>query len=265
MPVIKRPGASVSYDVVGKGPPVLLGHSLLCTNTMWSGVLDAIKSDYRFINIDLRGHGASTANSPFTVDDLVDDWIAILDQESIERAILCGLSTGGMTAMRLALKNPDRVLGLALLDTNAAAEDPGVRRKYLTLAWLYRRFGLMPRRTLVNVMFGPKTIASRPDLVSHIVATARAQDKDGIGHAMRAVWSRDGVDLSPISQPTIVIVGEHDAGTPPFCARAIARTVDGAELHIIPDAGHLTAVEQPQTVAALLEPFFIRCSENSRP
>ena len=60
----------------------------------------------------------------------------------------------------------------------------------------------------------------------------------------------------------LVIVGKHDAGTPPSCARAIAGSIDGAELHIIPDAGHLTAVEQPKTVAALLAPFFARCSES---
>jgi alpha-beta hydrolase superfamily lysophospholipase len=57
----------------------------------------------------------------------------------------------------------------------------------------------------------------------------------------------------------VVIVGEHDAATPPSCARAIAASIDGASLEVVPDAGHLTAVEQPDRVAALLGPFFDRC------
>ncbi len=260
MPVVQRPGATVSYEVAGSGPPVLLGHSLLCTGKMWDGVVAALQSRFRFINVDLRGHGRSTAEAPFTLNDLVDDWLAILDRESIDRAVLCGLSTGGMTAMRLALREPHRVLGLALLDTSAAAEPTRARRRYTALAWVYRWLGLLPRRALLQAMFAPSTIAGRTGMTSGLVAEVRRLDRAAVGHAMNAVWGRDGVDVRPISVPTIVLVGEHDAATPPACARAVAGSIDGAELHIIPGAGHLTAVEQPSEVAALLGPFFERCS-----
>lgn len=263
MPIIQRPGAAVSYEVVGAGPPVVLGHSLLCTGQMWARVVAALRSSFRFINVDLRGHGRSTAEAPFTLDDLVDDWLAILHRESIESAVFCGLSTGGMTAMRLALSEPQRVLGLALLDTSAAAEPARARRRYTALAWVYRRLGLLPRKPLLEGMFAPSTIADRPELTTDLLTAVRRLDRAAVGHAMDAVWGRDGIDPSPVKAPTLVIVGEHDAATPPVCARAIAGSIGGAELHVIPDAGHLTAVEQPAQVAALLGPFFTRCFERS--
>lgn len=259
MPTIQRPGATVSYDVVGAGPPVLLGHSLLCTGEMWAGVVAALQSRFRFINVDLRGHGRSTAEAPFTLDDLVDDWLAILRRESLERAAFCGLSTGGMTAMRLALREADKVLGLALMDTNAAAEPTLARRRYTALAWIYRHLGVLPRTALLKAMFAPSTIAHRPELTSNLVAEVQRLDRAAVGHAMDAVWGRDGVDISPVKAPTLVIVGEHDAATPPSCARAIAASIDGASLEVVSDAGHLTAVERPDRVAALLGPFFDRC------
>ena len=64
MPVIERPGARVAYDVVGSGPPIVLGHSLFCTRSMWRGVVPRLADRFRLINVELRGHGESTAESP---------------------------------------------------------------------------------------------------------------------------------------------------------------------------------------------------------
>src|SRR5262245_8096981 len=122
MPILERQGARIVYEISGEGPPLLLGHSLLCDTLMWELVAPELAKHWRVININARGHGGSTAPSPFSLEDLADDWIAILDQERIERAVLCGLSMGGMTAMRLALAAPERVRALILLDTSADPE-----------------------------------------------------------------------------------------------------------------------------------------------
>ena len=153
MPSIERQNATVAYDVVGSGPPIVLGHSLFCTRSMWRGVVPRLQDSYRVINVELRGHGDSTAEGPFTLADLVDDWLAILDQEGIEQAVLCGLSTGGMTAMRVAGRAPDRVAGLALLDTNAAPETQFNRLQYGMLGWGYSNLGLLPKKTLLRKMY----------------------------------------------------------------------------------------------------------------
>ena len=260
MPFIKRANATVAYDIVGTGPTVLLGHSLFCTRSMWDGVIAELKDEYRFINIELRGHGESTAESDFVIDDLVDDWLAILEEESVDRAILCGLSTGGMTAMRLALQSPDHVLGLALLDTNADRQPYGERLQYAVLSWAYRHLGVLPRKALLQGMYSRDTIVNRPQITQAFLRQLRDSDRRQLGRAMEAVFGRTAVDLGPLRCPTLVIVGEHDHSTPPPCARAIAEAVHGARLETIAGAGHLTTVERPQSVANLLRPFFAHCA-----
>src|SRR5689334_9659767 len=103
MPILERGGARILYEVSGDGPPLLLGHSLLGDSLMWELVAPELARTLRVINVNARAHGGSTAPSPFTLEDLADDWLAILDREKIDKAVLCGLSMGGMTAMRLAL------------------------------------------------------------------------------------------------------------------------------------------------------------------
>jgi pimeloyl-ACP methyl ester carboxylesterase len=218
-----------------------------------------LQDSYRVINVELRGHGDSTAEGPFTLADLVDDWLAILDQEGIEQAVLCGLSTGGMTAMRVAGRAPDRVAGLALLDTNAAPETPFNRFQYGMLGWGYSNLGLLPKKTLLRKMYSPATLAARPDLGEAFLEQVEGFDRRRLGHAMKAVFGRSGFDVSPLSVPALVIVGEHDLATPPICARRMAEAIDGASLEIVPGAGHLTAEERPEIVSDLLEPFFERC------
>lgn len=259
MSTIRRPHATIAYDAVGEGPTVVLGHSLFCTRSMWRGVVEALAGEYRFLNVELRGHGQSTAEAPFTLDDLVDDWLAILDRESVDRAILCGLSTGGMTAMRLALRVPERVYGMALLDTSADREPLVNRVKNGALAWGYSHFGLLPSGALLAAMFAPQTVRNRNDLTSSLLDDVRSFDRGQISHAIRAVFGRDAVDLSGVTVPTLAMVGEHDAATPPSRARRIAATVEGAILAVIPGAGHLTTLEQPAAVVEHLRPFFARC------
>jgi 3-oxoadipate enol-lactonase len=256
---IKRSGATVAYDVVGSGPPVILGHSLFCTRSMWRGVVARLQDDYLVVNVELRGHGESSAEGPFTLTDLVDDWLAIMDQEGIERAALCGLSTGGMTAMRLAVHRPERVAGMALLDTNAESETPLNRIKYGLLGWGYKRFGILPKKTLLQSMYSPVTLAERKDLVDEFLEQARGFDRTSLGYAMAAVFGRGTIDVSGLEHPTLVVVGEYDTATPPACAHRIAQAIDGASVEVIPQAGHLTAEEQPEAVAALLRPFLEKC------
>ncbi len=265
MPIIERPNASVAYDIVGSGPTVLLGHSLFCTRSMWDGVIRSLCDEYRFINVELRGHRDSTASGPFTLNDLVDDWLAILNRESVEQVILCGLSTGGMTAMRFALRAPERTLGLALLDTSADPEPLLNRIKNSFLAFLYLRLNFLPEKALLEVMFDPDTLEGRPDMIRSFLDDFRRFHKKDIHRAMRAVFGRDALDMTPIDLPTLVIVGEHDRATPFPCARTIAHRIAGARLETVRNAGHLTTMEQPEAVADLLRPFFASCRTNIQP
>ena len=252
MKTIQRPGARVAYEISGDGPPLLLGHSLLCNRQMWNEVLPALQARHRVINVDARGHGESTADAPFTLDDLVSDWLAILDHEEIEQTALCGLSMGGMVAMRLALVAPKRVTTLALLDTSAESERGSKRLQFRLMAEILRSMGpLSVLLTAVSkLMFGPTTLRTQPALVAQQIEAIRQVDRRAIYFAVRAVTERPPVGhrLAQIRCPTLVVVGEEDRATPPVLSERIAAAIPNSRLVRIPRAGHLTALEAPQAV-----------------
>jgi len=272
MRTLERAGARIGYEVAGEGPAVVLGHSLLCDGRMWDAVAPVLARRYRVINIDARGHRASTwpgspgspgSPGPFTLDDLAEDWRAILDAERVDRAALCGLSMGGMTAMRLALAAPERVAALALLDTSADAEAAVKRLQYRLLAEIFKAFGNLAgplEAPLRRIMFGVSTRADKPGVVARELGRMREQDARQIYHATRAVFDRPSIfgRLGAIRCPTLVMVGEEDVATPPDRARRIAGAIPGARLEVIPRAGHLTTVEQPEAVTAILLAFLER-------
>ena len=116
---------AVSYSVSGPAdaPVVVLSNSLGATRGMWDPQVPALAERYRVVTYDTRGHGESPAPAgPYTLDDLIDDVIALLDEVGASRAHVIGLSLGGMTGMRLAARNPERVHRLALLCTSAKTD-----------------------------------------------------------------------------------------------------------------------------------------------
>ncbi|MBI2897589.1 MAG: alpha/beta fold hydrolase [Deltaproteobacteria bacterium] len=268
MRILERQGERIAYQVFGEGEAVVLGHSLLFDGRMWEEVAPALASRHRVLNVDARGHGGSTATRSFTLEDLADDWRAILDREKIDRAVLVGLSMGGMTAMRLALEAPDRVSGLALLDTSADPEPWDKRLQYLAMAEVTRRIGYVSPiiGRVSRVMFGPTTHAARPALVRESMTRILQNDRRQLYHAARAVFSRGPVRhrLSALRCPAIVVVGAEDAATPPFRARRIADAMGGAPVHVLDGSGHITALEAAPALLELLLPFIASAMQRSR-
>jgi len=259
MAFIDRNGARIVYDVLGtEGPWILLGHSLLCGRFMWDGVLPALLESYRVINVEVRGHGESTAPEAFTLEDLAEDWLAILDAEGVDEVSLVGLSMGGMTAMRFALRYPERVRAMVLLDTSADAETRINRLKYKGLSTLYRRVGFTDviAKQITPIMFGSETPKSRPELVKTLIQHLREHDRPQLIRAISAVNDRGDLQgLESLRVPTRVLVGEEDAATPPKRSEALARRIPGATLGRLASAGHLSAMEVPDRVAAELRTF----------
>ena len=102
------------------GPVVLLSNSLGSTHRMWDPQLHELEQHFRVVRYDIRGHGASPVpEGPYAIDDLADDVISLLDRLDVESAHLVGLSLGGMTVLRVAARNPERVQRLAVLCSGA--------------------------------------------------------------------------------------------------------------------------------------------------
>lgn len=259
MATIERGGARVRYDLLGEGPPLLLTHGLLTDGRLWAPLLPALASRYRVINVDLRGHRGSTAPSPFSLEDLADDCLAILDAEGFERAAIAGLSMGGMTAMRLALRAPERVAALLLLSTSADAERPRERLKYRAMAEIFRVVGStslfeLPIRRL---MFGRTALRERPEIAALQAQQTREHERTGLYHAVRAVMERGSIRdrLRELRCPSLVLVGDEDLTTPISRATRIGRSLPGARVHLLPRTGHLCTLEAPELVAEELLAF----------
>jgi pimeloyl-ACP methyl ester carboxylesterase len=163
-----------------------------------------------------------------------------------------------MVAMRAALTVPNRVCGLILADTHAGPETRFKMIKYEAMHLGARIFGM--RRFLpgvVPLMFGKTTLRENPDLVAEWSEHFVAMDLTSVGTTLGALVRRDPlVDrLRALKVPSLVIVGAEDVSLPLRCSEEIASAIPGAVLKIIPKAGHLSALEQPEAVSEAMLGF----------
>jgi pimeloyl-ACP methyl ester carboxylesterase len=253
---IARPhDETVAYEVRGSGAPVVvLAHNLMCDRR----VFDASRLDTRTINVDLRGHGASTARAPFRLRDLADDVLAILDAEAVDAAVLVGLSLGASAAIDLALAHPSRVLGLALLSPCGVKATRAESLRDTLVAKTLGAVG-MPHeiaRRIGTAVFGASFRAESPEVVAAWIETIASRDPTFTAHALRAWSARADVlaDLARIRAASVVVVGEEDEPNPPAEGERVAAAL-GARLVRIPRAGHTMPLERPDEVYAALTAF----------
>ncbi len=243
---------SHTEDGPAGAPVVVLATSLGATRGMWDPQVPALAERYRVVTYDTRGHGESPAPpGPYTVDDLVDDLLALLDRVGARRAHVVGLSLGGMTAMRLAAREPARVDRLALLATSARPDAQG----FLDRAVQARAGGTAPLApTIVGRWLTSSFAAAHPELVARLEAMIAGADDEGYASCCEAVGHFDGRgDLARITAPTLVVSGADDPALPPPHQRAIADGIAGASLLTVSPGAHLPNLEQPlQVTGALL-------------
>ena len=244
---------AVSYTVHGApdAPVVVLSNSLGATRAMWDPQVPALAERYRVVTYDTRGHGESPAPAgPYTLDDLVDDLVALLDEVGAARAHVVGLSLGGMTAMRLAAREPGRVQRLAVLCTSAKA-DP---QPFLDRARTVRAGGTAPLAPAVAARWlTPAFAAEHPDLVARLEAMIAGADDEGYAACCEVVAHMDlRDDLGRIAAPTLVVSGADDLALPPEHQRLIAEGIPGAELVTVSPGAHLANLEQTAGVTDAL-------------
>ena len=262
MPYVDHRGRSIFYEDVGAGPVVVLGHSFLCTGSMWRRQVPVLAERYRVLNLDLRGHGRSgEVRETFTLYDAVGDVVAVLDHLGVDRAVWCGLSIGGMVALRAALVRPERVAALALLDTDAGAEAPLRKLKYSAMGVGARLLGIGPfLPAVVPLMFGAAIRQREPALVEAWKQEASVLRVPSVLRVLEALLGRDSLldRLDEISVPALVLVGEEDRSLPPVLSRRLHRRMRASTLIEVAAAGHLSALEQPAAVTGSLLEFLAR-------
>jgi 3-oxoadipate enol-lactonase/4-carboxymuconolactone decarboxylase len=235
-------------------PVVMFASSLGTTMEMWADQAAALAGRHRVLRYDHRGHGGSPVPpGPYTIDELAEDAVALLDRLGIERVTFCGLSLGGMVGMTLALRAPERIERLVLCCTSRFLAPP---EQWTERAATVRAEGVEA--------IAPATIerwltpSAPPEMVARLYSLLRGTPAEGYAACCEAIAGHDlrGA-LGAIRAPTLVIAGAHDPSAPPAELEAIAGEIPGARLHVLGGAAHLASVEQAgafnRTLAQFLE------------
>lgn len=228
---------------------IVLLHPFPVDARFWDELTPAFAAmGHEVIAPDLPGFGARPAEPGWTMNGEADRLAAGIP----DNAMVVGLSMGGYLALALVARHPARVGSLVLADTRAEAEPPEGREARRAVAEDLRANGAGE----FVAAFVPRALGPDPraQAVERLTALASAQSANAMADATMAIAGRDDHTgtLATITVPTLVIVGEHDAITPPALSTAMAAAIPHAALAIIGGAGHMTALEQPEEFAALV-------------
>ena len=247
----------------GGGTPLVLCHSLFCDSTLFNSMVSHLTGSYRIITTDARAHGKSTVpEKGFSIKDIATDYLAVMDELSVEEAHFVGISMGGMVALNIALLAPDRVKSLVLMDTEAGKAPWKNWFERWLLARTVQNTGLLwfSVGTMLNRMFGSTFTRESPQAVEEWRKVLSVLEPRSITLSVDAINNRPALidRLGEVTAPTLLIYGEEDFYTPIESGRRIEQGIDGARMFTIPHTGHLSVVERPKKVAALVEEFVSR-------
>jgi 3-oxoadipate enol-lactonase len=233
-------------------PPLLLLHSIGTNLHVWDGPADALSTQFRVIRPDMRGHGLTTLTpGPYTMPDLANDALSVLDLLDVGRAHVAGLSIGGLIAQALAARAHERVASLILCDTAMAIPPP---ETWVERAATVRAAGTqaVADATMARWVTGP--FMEMPDARGLRTMLLRTP-AEGYAAAAEAIGSADLTESTRrLCVPSLVLVGEHDPSTPVAAAEEL-RAALGGSLEVIPGAAHLPTVERPLEVASAIRRF----------
>lgn len=256
MAFIERNDAHIYLeDSGGQGPAVLFSHGVLMDHEMFAGQVQGLAGEFRCVSWDQRGHGQTDQSGSWTYWDSAQDALAILDHLEIDHAFLVGMSQGGFLSLRAALLAPERVSGLALIDSQAGPEDPTMIPVYedLLTTWLGG-----PTRdiagSVAQIILGP---ADHEPWVSKWLA----RPHQWVVEPFRTLSGREDLHdrLSEIVCPALVIHGEADPAISMDQARALCDGLTRCEgLIAIEGAGHAANLSHPGVVTEALRDFFRR-------
>jgi 3-oxoadipate enol-lactonase len=228
---------------------------------MWEGQLTFAAGGWHVIAPHMRGADSGLNDRPtaaVTMDDFAADVVDLLDALHVEDAVICGLSMGGYLALALMRLAPTYARGLILADTKSQADTPEALEARRGMLSLVETQGVAAvADAMIPKLLGATTRAERPQVEERVRSLINANSSESVAGAVRALMSRrDSTPmLASIRTPTLVIVGDDDAVTPPANAEQLHTAIPGAELVRIPHSGHLSNLEQPDQFNAAVARF----------
>jgi pimeloyl-ACP methyl ester carboxylesterase len=217
---------------------------------MWDPQLSLAGYGWRLILPELRGFGAGAGDPPTTsIDDYAADVIDLLDALHIHDAAICGLSMGGYIAFAMFRLAPKYFQALILADTKSPGDSPEAVAGRKSMQQLAREKGQPAvADALLPKLVGDTTKRGRPDVIEHLRRQITGNSVEAITGALTALMTRPDSTptLASIHCPVQILVGHEDALTPPPLSEQMHRNIAGSELVVIPGAGHMSNMEQPQ-------------------
>ncbi|MBT1165099.1 alpha/beta fold hydrolase [Bifidobacterium felsineum] len=259
----------------GEGVPVVLMNAYPVDHRMWDVCAKAL-ADLSYLNDvppfpiwapDMAGSGESPvpsaedsgpqmANGAYTeaLDRLADAYVDLVKSAGYGQAIWVGLSMGGYVAMDIQRRHPQTVAGLALCDTMAASDGTGGEGRLAMADAAEQTDSVEPVMHFAKPSEGDSTVKKTPEFITTMTHWIEEQAPAGLAWRQRMTYGRPDMDAVPetISAPTVVVSGELDPTSNPSVMKPLAARIAGAEFVDIPDCGHFSAVEHPETVARAL-------------
>ena len=224
---------------------LILLHSLGTDLHLWDLQMPRLTERYRVVRLDIRGHGLSAVNAlPFSMSDLADDVISVLDHLKINTFYVAGVSIGGTIAQWIGFKLPERVLGMVIIDTSLVnAAPPSVWRARAEDVFQHGLEHL--ERGIISNWVTPKFIDS-PE-ADGLRQMLRRTTVEAFSGCSLAIADTDLTNMHIPGVRAVVVRGAEDKLTPQDYAQRLAQKRN-AELHVIPGASHLPNFEQPDAL-----------------
>ena len=257
MPFVEVNGTILHYRFDGpeKGPVVMLSNALASDLTMWEFQIPAlVEAGFRVLRYDSRGHGHSAVpEGPYSIELLTADAVDLMDALGLEKVHFCGLSKGGMIGQMLGSQYGDRLISLTLSSTAAYMAPKEIWDERIETV---RKGGMAVVVDATLDRWFTKAaqihLASSVEKVRHLILNTPVEGFCACCAAIRDMDQREAIGA--VFTPTLVMVGEHDSGTPISAAKYIQQGIASSALTIIPDAAHFVHMEQSSIFnQALLE------------
>ncbi|WP_049067551.1 3-oxoadipate enol-lactonase [Acinetobacter baumannii] len=258
MPSFQSADAQINYQTFGEpsSPALVFSNSLGTNYGMWQKQFNKLKDQFFVICYDTRGHGSSsTPNGPYTVEQLGEDVVRLLDHLNISKAAFCGISMGGLTGQWLAIHYPNLFSHVVVANTAAKI---GQEQAWLDRAKLVREQGLQPiAATAASRWFTDPFIQSHPSIVNNLCNDLSAGSAMGYANCCEALAKADVREqLKDIKIPVLVIAGTQDPVTTVADGEFMQQRIPQSKLAEI-DASHISNVEQPEVFNKILKDFLV--------
>jgi 3-oxoadipate enol-lactonase len=249
---VKLNGVFIDYSLDGKAgnPALVFVHGFPFSRGVWKAQVESFKKDFQVLSYDLRGMGKSSLGpAPQLLEAYVDDLIALLDKLELKHPVLCGLSMGGYIALRATEKLKDRFAALVLCDTRSESDsDEGKIKRAAGIKAIREKGVAAFCRGMILNLLAPATLKERPAVGKGLLKLMQANSADGMSNALAAMAGRSDTSsiFKDLQIPVLVISGAEDALIGLDVAKAMAARIAGATLAVIPGAGHVSNLDNPE-------------------